>query len=140
MLTYLSTGALWNTDGTLVNADDIGVDAQTLSIIDKLRSQTGNNNADGVGGVISVTKDSADVTGRGTLFTGADVNRRIIIAGAMYVIKLVAGAEAITLAAPYAGESAAEIGYATGGVLVGQPWEVRMPTNLVKLDHTLQFS
>ncbi|GAA2810460.1 hypothetical protein [Mycolicibacterium pallens] len=139
VLTYLSTGALWNTDGTLVNADDIGVDAQTLSIIDKLRSQTGNNNADGVG-VISVTKDSADVTGRGTLFTGADVNRRIIIAGAMYVIKLVAGAEAITLAAPYAGESAAEIGYATGGVLVGQPWEVRMPTNLVKLDHTLQFS
>lgn len=139
VLTYLSTGTLWGTDGTLVNADDGGADPQTLSIIDELRSQTGNNNVDGVG-VISVTKGSADVTGKGTEFTSDDVNRRIIIAGVTYVIKTVAGPEAITLTAPYAGDSATDLGYATGGVLVGQPWEVTMPTALVKLDHTLQFS
>lgn len=139
VLTYLSTGTLWSTDGTLVNADDGGVDAQALSIIDELRSQTGNNNVDGIG-LISVTKDSAGVTGNGTLFTGDDINRRIIIAGATYVIGAVAGAESITLTTPYAGDTATDIGYATGGVLVGQPWEVRIPTNLVKLDNTLQFS
>jgi hypothetical protein len=139
VLTYLSTGTLWSTDGILVNADDGGADAQALSIIDELRSQTGNNNFDGIG-LISVTKDSAVVTGNGTLFTSDDINRRIIIAGATYVIRAVAGAESITLTTPYVGDKKTDIGYSTGGVLVGQPWEVTMPTDLVKLDNTLQFS
>jgi hypothetical protein len=52
----------------------------------------------------------------------------------------VAGPETITLTAPYAGETAQNVGYATGGKLVGQPWEVKVPTQLVKLDNTLVFS
>jgi hypothetical protein len=139
VLTYLSTGVLWNADGTLVNSDDAGGDSQAFSIIDELRSQTGNNNVDGVGN-ISVTKNSALVTGNSTVFTDDDVNRRLIVGGLTFVIKSVAGPEAITLNAPYTGETAENVGYATGGMLVGQPWEVKMPTQLVKLDTSLVFS
>ena len=139
VLSYLSTGHLWNADGTLVNADSGGSDQQSLSIIAELRSQTGNNNSDGVG-LVSVTKDSAEVIGSGTTFTADDVNRRIIIAGVAGVIKTVVNAEAITLTAPSPSDSVTGVGYATGGKLVGQPWELTMPTNLVKLDGSLPFS
>ncbi len=55
-------------------------------IIDELKSQTGDNNVDGVG-TITVTENSPNVTGAGTAFTSDDVNKRIIIAGVTYVIK-----------------------------------------------------
>lgn len=139
VLSYLSTGKLWNADGTLINADSNGIDEQSLSIIDELRSQTGNNNSEGVG-LVSVTKASAEVVGSGTTFTADDVNRRIVIAGVTCIIKAVANAEAITLTAPFPNDSATAIGYAMGGKLVGQPWEVIVPTNLVKLDDSLPFS
>ena len=140
MLTFLATGAPWAGDGTIVNnPDGDGPDPQYLSIIDELRSQTGNNNVDGVG-TIAVTKNSANVSGSGTSFSADDENRRIIIAGVTYIIKTVTGEEAITLTTPYAGSSAQGLGYATGGKLVGQPWEVMLPTDLVKLDNSLVFS
>jgi hypothetical protein len=139
VLTYLSTGVLWSADGTLVNSDDNEGDPQVFSIIDELRSQTGNNNVDGVG-TVSVTQNSAQVVGDGTVFTDHDVNRRLIVGGFTCIIKSVAGPETITLTAPYAGETAQNVGYATGGKLVGQPWEVKVPTQLVKLDNTLVFS
>jgi hypothetical protein len=138
MLTYLSTGEPWAGEGTLVNPDGGNADPH-LSIIDELKSQTGNNNIDGVG-TLNVTKNSAAVSGSGTEFTTHDENKRILIAGTTYVIKAVQDAQTIKLTTPYAGDSAEGLGYATGGKLIGQPWEVKLPTNLVKLDNTLVFS
>ena len=138
VLSYLATGELWTGEGTLVNAD--GGDADPgLSIIDELKSQLGDNNVDGPG-TISVSKNAAAVSGAGTAFSLDDVNRRIIIDGVTYVIRTVQDPRSITLSAPYAGASAQGVGYALGGVLVGQPWEVKVPTDLIKLDGSLVFS
>jgi hypothetical protein len=139
ILTYLSICESWAGEGTLVNSQDGHANPLHLSIIDELKSQTGNNNIDGVG-TISVTKNSAAVTGSGTVFTKDDENKRIIIAGVTYVIKRVQDAQTITLTSPYSGDSDQGLSYALGGTLIGQPWEVKLPTNLVKLDNTLVFS
>jgi len=139
IVTYLHTGRLWAGDGSLVNSENGGADSDALSIIDELKSQTGDNNTDGVG-TVTVTKNSASVSGSATEFTRDDENRRIIIAGVTYVIKSYVNAESIVLTTPYTGDSADSIGYAMGGKLVGQPWEVKLPTNLVKLDKSLVFA
>jgi len=136
ILSYLASGELPGTDGVLVNADDYGPDDTQLSIIDELKSQQGDNNTDGQG-TINLTHGSAAVSGTGTAFSQDDVGRRLIVGGATYVIQSVADAQTITLSAPYDGQSAQGQGYALGGVLVGQPWEVRLPTDLVKLDNSL---
>jgi hypothetical protein len=80
------------------------------------------------------------VIGTGTEFTADDVNRRIIIAGVTYVIRSVQDALTITLAAPYAATNAQGLAYALGGVLIGQPWEVKVPTDLIKLDASMVFN
>jgi hypothetical protein len=136
ILTYLSTGKFWAGEGTVVNSDDGDADTLHLSIIDELKSQTGNNNIDGVG-TLSVTKNSGTVSGRGTAFTTADENKRIVIAGTTYVIKTVQGMQNIKLTVAYAGDSAEGLGYSMGGKLIGQPWEVKVPTDLIKLDRSL---
>lgn len=136
ILSYLASGELPGTDGVLVNADDYGPDDTQLSIIDELKSQQGDNNTDGQG-TINLTHGSAAVSGTGTAFSQDDVGRRLIVGGATYVIQSAADAQTITLSAPYDGQSAQGQGYALGGVLVGQPWEVRLPTDLVKLDNSL---
>jgi hypothetical protein len=84
-----------------------------------------------------VTHDSAAVAGEATEFTSDDESRRIIIGGSTYVIGSVQDALTITLTTPFAGVSAAGVAYATGGKLVGQPWEVKLPTDLIKLDNSL---
>jgi len=139
MLTYLSTGELWAGEGKLVNSDNGDPDSQHLSIIDELKSLTGNNNIEGVG-TVNVTKNSANVKGTHTRFTPGDENRRIVIVGVTYVIKSVQDAETITLTTRYAGDTDQNLRYALGGVLVGQPWEIRLPTDLIKLDNTLTFT
>ena len=138
ILTYLSIAEQWPGEVTLVNPDGGDADPQ-LSIIDELKSQLGDNNVDGPG-TVTVTKNSAAVAGTGTAFTPDDENRRILIAGVTYVIKTVQDALTITLTVPYPGVSAQGLGYALGGVLVGQPWEVKVPTDLIKLDNSLTFS
>jgi hypothetical protein len=140
ILSYLATALLPSVDGVLVNADHGGADDARLSIIDELKSQQGDNNVDGVG-TLSVTQNSATVTGTDTTFTDDDENRRIIIGGITYVIQSVRNAtQTVTLTAPYSGPTAQGLGYALGGVLVSQPWEVKLPTNLVKLDDSLVIS
>lgn len=136
IMTYLGLSQPWAGDGSIVNGDEDGPDELHLSVLDELKSQTGNNNTEGVG-TLSVTEGSAAVAGSGTAFTDDDRNRRISIRGVTYLIRGVEGAGSITLDAPYAGASAAELGYATGGKLVGEPWEVKLPTNLVKLDASM---
>jgi len=136
ILTYLSTGEIWAGEGTVINRDGGDPDPFQLSIIDELKSQAGNNDVEGVG-TLTVVHNSAAVTGTGTEFTPDDEKRRIIIGGVTYVIKSVQDPLTITLLTPFTGDSAQGVGYATGGKLVGQPWEVKLPTNLIKLDGSM---
>jgi hypothetical protein len=136
VLNYLATGQLWDADGTFVNSDGTVPDPLHVSVLDELRSQLGDNTVPGPGRV-SVTKNSNAVTGEGTAFAPDDVDRRIVIAGRTYVIGSVTDPHTIRLATPYQGDNAAGVGYSMGGRLVGEPWEVTLPTDLVKLDNTL---
>ncbi|MDQ3705845.1 MAG: hypothetical protein M3437_11575 [Chloroflexota bacterium] len=139
IITYLSTGELWAGEGTLVNSDDGETEPLHLSVVDEIKSQSGNNNVEGVG-TLTLVNGSAEVSGSGTEFTEYDQNRRIIIGGVTYIIKSFQDVDAITLATPYSGQSDSGVAYALGGKLVGQPWEIKLPTNLVKLDDSLVFS
>src|SRR5262249_1537527 len=78
---YLRAGLLWNRDGTLVVAEDGDPDPVQMSVVDELKSQSGDNAVDGQG-TVNVTSGSPAVTGTGTSFSALDVNRRIIIKGA----------------------------------------------------------
>ncbi|HZM76373.1 MAG TPA: hypothetical protein VFC19_11630 [Candidatus Limnocylindrales bacterium] len=138
VLTYLSTGQVWGADGTVVNADADSPDQVHLSILEELKSQLGNNNVEGVG-TLNVQHNSANVTGNGTVFTSDDENRRIRIALKDYVIRTVVDAQTIKLATNFTGDNAQNIGYSLGGKLVGEAWEVKLPTNLVKLDNTMEI-
>ena len=138
VLTYLATGELWGGDGTLVSSDGDTPDQLHLSIVDELRSQYGDNTVRGPG-TITVTNGSANVTGSGTAFTADDEYRRIRFGGKTYVIRTVVDAQNVKLAAAFTGDSASGIGYSLGGRLVGEPWEIKLPTALVKLDSSLVF-
>jgi hypothetical protein len=59
---------------------------------------------------------------------------------AQIVVKSVTDAKTITRWTSYGGDSAAGLGYAMGGKFVGQPWELKLPTNLVKIDNALVVS
>ena len=100
MLHYLHGGFVWNTDGTLVVAEDGQPDPVQMSIVDELKSQSGDNGTDGQG-TIAVTSGSAAVTGTATQFSADDVNRRIIIKGVTYIIRSVASATSIVLSTTY---------------------------------------
>lgn len=139
MLTYLSTGEIWNGSATLVNSDGDSPDPLHLSVLDELKSQTGDNNVDGAG-TVNVTKNSANVVGVGTAFTADDEDRRINLAGKTFVIRTVVDAQNIKLTTPYTGDNASGLGYSMGGKLIGEPWEVTLPTDLVKLDNSLVIS
>jgi hypothetical protein len=143
IVTYASTGRLWTAEGSLVNGSEGGEEGDGqdlhLSVLDELKSQTGNNNVEGVG-TVSVTQGSSAVTGAGTSFTGNDRRRRISIGGATYVIKSVTDATHLTLTTPYDGATEVDLGYSLGGTLIGEPWEVKQPTNLVKLDSAVTIT
>ena len=139
ILTYLSTGELWAGEGTLVNSDADSPDVLHLSIVDELKSQQGDNNVDGPG-TVSVMKNNPNVTGSGTAFSTDDENRRIQIAGRTYVIRTVVDEQNIKLTTDYPGNPDTGLAYSMGGKLVGESWEVKLPTNLVKLDNSLPIS
>lgn len=139
ILPYALHGLQWTGEGTIVNTEDGEPDPTHLSVIDELKSQMGNMNVDGVG-TLAVTHGSPDVTGTGTAFTPDDERRRIVIGGVTYVIKRAPDATTISLTAPYAGATDDGLGYALGGTLVGEPWEVKLPTDLVKLDDSLTIA
>lgn len=139
MLTYLATGELWNGDGALVNSDGDSADPLHLSILDELKSQGGDNLVEGAG-TITVTKNSPNVVGSGTVFSADDEDRRIRFGGRTFVIKTVVDAQNIKLTTNVTSDNATGIGYSLGGRLVGEPWEVTLPTDLVKLDSSLNIN
>ena len=133
MMNYLDTNIIWSSEGSLVNSEDGEPNPLHVSIVEELKSQLNNNSIDGAGR-IDVVKDSKDITGIGTEFLKEDEDKRIIIRGITYIIKEFISSTAVKLTTPYKGETETNIRYSYGAKLVGEPWEVRLPTNLVKLD------
>jgi len=133
MMNYLDANIIWSSEGTLVNTEDGEPNPLHVSVVEELRSQLNNNSIDGMGR-IDVIKDSKDITGTGTEFLKDDEDKRIIIRGVTYIIKEFVSATSIKLTTPYKGDSESGIRYSYGAKLVGEPWDVRLPTNLVKLD------
>lgn len=133
---FLSTGILpWKSDD---GDATITPDEPFLSIAEEMKSQQGAIHTKS-GGVISVDQGSSSVTGAGTDFDDDDVNREITIRGEVYRIKSVASATALTLTTEYRGADVVEVGYVIGAKAVGEPWTLRIPTDLVMLqeDRTL---
>lgn len=84
-------------------------------------------------GTISVTKDSKDVTGQDTKFIPDDVDREIVIKHKKYRIAKVESSTKLKLSENYTGETDNQVPYSIGLKLVGEPWEVKIPTSLVYL-------
>ena len=131
LASFLSGAKIWSAKGAFLLDDKI--DPNLLSIAEEFRSQSGNNSINGKG-TLKLSKDSANVEGTDTEFSDADQNRQIRINGRVYVIKRVQSATNILLKTAYAGDSEDNVEYSLGGILVGQPWEIRLPTNLVRLE------
>lgn len=133
VLNYLSGIEIWDADGNFIASEDGDGSPLHLSIITELKNQLGNTDSQGEG-TVSLTNGSDLVTGMGTQFTRDDERRRIAFGTARYEIKRWEAPDRVRLRTPYAGETEQAAGYALGPRLVGEPWEVRLPTNLVKLD------
>ena len=131
IIDYLEIESDWNAEGTVVTEGN-ETDPFYLSIVDEIKSQTGNNSIDGKG-TLEVTKNSRNISGTATEFRPEDENRRIIIKGKTYIIKEVQSDTQIVLSSEYTGDNDDEVIYSLGGFLVGQPWQVKLPTNLIKL-------
>ena len=96
-------------------------------------------------GTISVAKDSKDVTGQDTKFIPDDIDReiviwqkqdvngKIVIRQKKYRIAKVESSTKLTLSENYTGETDNQVPYSIGLKLVGEPWEVKIPTSLVYL-------
>jgi hypothetical protein len=85
-------------------------------------------------GTIAVTQGNATVTGTGTAFDAKlHLDREIMIAYRVYRIADIASPTSLTLDRPYVDASATGMSYSFGGRLVGDPWEVKVPTSLVFL-------
>lgn len=133
VIDYLELETEWNAEGTVVTEGD-EIDSVNMSIVEEIKSQSGNNSVDGEG-TLKVKKGSVDITGTETEFSRySDENRRIIIKGVTYVIKKVMGKTKIVLTSAYTDNDDTGVIYALGGILVGQSWKVKLPTNLVRLD------
>lgn len=131
---FLREGRPWN-GGTPPHFedDDDAAGPPFIPIMQELREQTGAEFEEGPGALQARAGDVA-VTGLATAFAAPeDVDREIRIAGRVYRIRRVAAAGEITLYEPYAGPDGDDLPYALGPRLVGQPWEVRLPTTLVML-------
>jgi hypothetical protein len=138
MLNYLNNNIIWQGEGALINSIDGEPDPLHISVVEELKSQMNNMNIDGTG-KLNVTKDSNTITGINTIFSIDDENKRIIVGGKTYVIKLVDSETTIQLKTPYKGDTQTGLTYSFGAKLVGEPWEVKLPTDLVKIDNNLIF-
>lgn len=133
ILNYLSGVEVWDADGNFVTTEGGDESELHLSIIAELKHQLGNYDVEG-SGTLAVENGGDLVLGTGTSFSSEDANRRISIGGKRYVIKSVEAADRVRLRSGYVGSNDDAATYSFGPRLVGEPWEVRVPTNLVKLD------
>lgn len=122
-----SDGSIWN-GGDPPHIDD----ELYVSLVQEIREQTGAEFLRGEG-TVDVMHDSTTVIGHDTDFTTEDVDREIRLGGVDHRIRSVNSATEVALWRPYRGEDGAGIPYSLGPKLVGEPWDVRLPTTLVML-------
>jgi len=85
-------------------------------------------------GTIAVQQGSVEVTGTDTAFDAKlHDDRDMMIENRVYRVAHVTSPTQLTLDRPYRDPSATGAAYSFGGRLVGDPWEVRLPTSLVYL-------
>lgn len=87
-------------------------------------------------GTLSVKHDSDNVTinGAWTLTPGFDEDRELFIEGVRYTIASIdSGGKNFKLDRPYIRADNNAARYLVGSVLLGKPWEVRVPTSLIVL-------
>jgi hypothetical protein len=133
ILLYLAGAGIWAGPADLTNCQEGTPDCLNLSILTELKEQLGNQNIEGKGR-LSVTKGNAQVIGTGTAFITDDENKRIIIHGHTYVIDTVTDLTHIQLSETYLDVTDSNVRYSLGAKLVGEPWEVKLPTDLVMID------
>lgn len=127
-------GTMWHGEGTIANTEN-SIPDPYVSVLDELKEQLGNQNIEGMGR-LTVKKDDALIIGNGTRFSEADdENKRIIIKGKTYLIKKVISPTEIQLTEKFMDADESEVRYSLGAKLVGEPWEVKLPTNLVMIDN-----
>jgi hypothetical protein len=103
------------------------------SMVDELKEQQRGASTKGVG-TIKVEPGSDLVIGTDTEFDDElHTDRELFILERSYRIREVRSATELVLDRPFTGQPAAELSYAFGTRLVGDPWEVRVPTTLVML-------
>ncbi|SNQ62461.1 hypothetical protein [Candidatus Methanoperedens nitratireducens] len=125
---YLATGMIWN-GGKVPQVDD----SLYVSIVQELQEQQGAEFTKGEG-VISISKGNRTVTGTDTNFKEDDINREILIGSVKYRIADVASPTELTLMEDFRGQNGSNVPYSISEYkLVGEPWEVRLPTTLVIL-------
>jgi hypothetical protein len=134
MLYYVeSNGVIWRGGGPPHVDDPLFV-----SLVAEIRGLQGQIGSPATG-QLAVTNGSVDVSGTNTDFSANDVGREIVIAGTTYVISAVASPTHMSLTTTYAGPSASGLPYSLGPLLVGNPWEVVLPTTLVMLQQDAQL-
>lgn len=131
---FLGIRSLWFGEGTLLNPEDEHeTENLYLSVLDELKEQLGNQNVEGKGR-LTVKKNDEVVTGSDTGFTQDDELKRIVIKGKTYIMKEIVSATEIRLNRSYAEDDESGVRYSMGAKLIGEPWEVKLPTNLVMIE------
>jgi len=126
---YVSTGQIWPGDEKPMIDDPLYV-----SIVEEIQQQQ-RAYIEKSEGTILVEHGNSQVVGTGTNFEESDVDREIYIESKRYIIAEVQDSEHLTLTEPYDSETKEYVRYYIGVKLVGGPWEVRVPTSLVHLQH-----
>ncbi|HKU74726.1 MAG TPA: hypothetical protein VJR02_12515 [Pyrinomonadaceae bacterium] len=107
-----------------------------VSMIDEIREETRGAFTKGLG-TISVQQGSAVVIGTDTKFNKKlHTDRDIMIQDTLYRIEQVTSPTELLLVLPSRGSTESGLSYSFGARLVGDPWEVRVPTNLVYLQES----
>ena len=119
----------WEEDDTAYHVDG----SLYLSMVDEITDEQLGAFAKGQG-TIAVQQGGKGVTGTGTAFEEKlHADRDIMIERRTYRVVKVISATQLTLDRPYIDPSATGVEYSFGGRVVGDPWEVRLPTSLVYL-------
>jgi hypothetical protein len=88
-------------------------------------------------GTVSVEQNRRVVRGAGTAFDAAlHQDRDLILRERTYRISGVTSPTELVLDRPYTDASGSGLTYAFGARLIGDPWEVRLPTTLVMLQES----
>lgn len=134
ILSYITHGGEpWQLkDAPLTDAEDTN---HSLSLIDELKEHLGNDFVSQKGLVQLIAgSDIVKVVGETALFEKADLDREILLDMETYrIVEILADGQSVRLDRPSPTDHEAGISFAFGARYVGEPWLVKLPTNLVFL-------